>query len=160
VSIKVMGAVWDHADANGTMLLLLLALADYSNEAGLSWPSVATLARKIRRSRRQTFTLLHQAEQLGLLSRDSGGKKGEHKRSNHYRLTLPMGEADSTGAMHSTHPTGEVGSTSTGEAHSTPPVKPTAPKPSGNRQVNRHLFARTSRAIETDYDSVFDRGSA
>jgi len=154
MSIAVMSRVWQDADADGTMLLLLLALADYSNDAGLSWPSVATLARKIRLKRRQTFTLLREAEKLGLLVCDSGGKKGEPKRSNRYRLTLPTRAADRTGALDRTDAPGD---TTTGAVQRTLPVRPTAPKPSRNHQKNRHSFSAPLRvAVKTDYDSVID----
>lgn len=135
MSVRVMSAIWDGAEADGTMLLLLLALADYSNDAGLCWPSVATLARRIRRGRRQTYDLLAEAERRGLVTRDSGGRKGEPKRSNRYTLTVPMGAAQRTGAVDRT-----------GAADRTPPVQPaapvpvqsTAPKPSIEPSRNRH----------------------
>ena len=52
MSIKVMTNVWSHSTQKGGCLLLLLALADFSNDEGLCWPSVSTLAHKSRLSRR------------------------------------------------------------------------------------------------------------
>ncbi|MEO6080645.1 MAG: helix-turn-helix domain-containing protein [Steroidobacteraceae bacterium] len=53
VSIKIMSLVWDRFDASGGELLLALALADFADENGGSiWPSVNTLMRKTRQSRR------------------------------------------------------------------------------------------------------------
>ena len=48
MSIRLMDAVWNGAPYKGTDLLLLLALADYANDAGLCWPTLKTLSKKAR----------------------------------------------------------------------------------------------------------------
>lgn len=134
MSIKVMSAIWDRAGADGTMLVLLLALGDYSNDAGVCWPSITTLARRIRRTPRQTYRLLEEAEALGLLARDSGGKRGEPKRSNRYQLQLPTPDMHVTGDA---NVTGDTNDTGTPDMRVTPPLTPMSPKPSMNRHGNR-----------------------
>jgi hypothetical protein len=52
MSIKVMSRVWDESKAQGTKLLVLLAIADFSNDEGYAWPSMATVAKKARMSLR------------------------------------------------------------------------------------------------------------
>ena len=51
MSIKVMTYIWDNSKASGSELLLLLAIADHSADDGYCWPTIETLAKKIRMSR-------------------------------------------------------------------------------------------------------------
>lgn len=67
MSIKVMTRVWEQADYKGGALLLLLALADHSDETGISWPGIAVLSRKARLTERQTISLLHNLVNEGAL---------------------------------------------------------------------------------------------
>lgn len=152
MSIRVMSAVWERMDVDGTLLLLMLALADHANDAGVCWPSVVTLSHKIRRSRARTFELLRKAEGMGLLThvRGLGG------RANQYQLTIGEGPA-----LRTVQPSGRSGDSDAAPSEDSDlRVQPTGPQSSGNHQKNRHSSARTSRAGETNYDSVFDRGSA
>ena len=48
MSIKVMTAVWEYSAHKGSDLLLLLAIADHADDAGVAYPSVPNLARKTR----------------------------------------------------------------------------------------------------------------
>ena len=43
-----MAYVWQHSQHDGNELILLLAIADFANEHGIAWPSIATLARRAR----------------------------------------------------------------------------------------------------------------
>lgn len=52
MSVKLMSEVWGASNQKGDRLLVLLALADYSNDEGYCWPSQTTLAEKTRCSRR------------------------------------------------------------------------------------------------------------
>lgn len=52
MSIKVMSKIWDESKEHGPRLLTLLALADFANDEGIAWPSMSTLAHKIRVQRR------------------------------------------------------------------------------------------------------------
>lgn len=49
MSIELMNHVWKHADVTGSELLVLLVLADYSNEQGVCWPSLNTIGQKARK---------------------------------------------------------------------------------------------------------------
>jgi hypothetical protein len=123
VSVKVMSAVWEHVPADGSLLLLLLALADFADDGGQSWPSVRTLAHRVRLSPRRTFELLHDAEERGLIARESGGGN----RSNRYRITIPTPAEDRTGATGRTPAEDRTPTPATGR---TGPLRRAAPEPS------------------------------
>jgi len=54
-----MARVWEHSRHKGSALLLMLAIADHAHDDGTgAWPSVPTLAKKIRMSPRQVTRLL------------------------------------------------------------------------------------------------------
>src|SRR5262245_23248813 len=48
MSVKVMAHVWAHSWCAGTELLTVLALADWADDDGWSWPSLPKLAKKTR----------------------------------------------------------------------------------------------------------------
>lgn len=54
MSLQAYNAVWQHSTARGTDLLVLLALADFADEKGWSYPSIDALANKARISQRAT----------------------------------------------------------------------------------------------------------
>jgi len=77
MSIKLMADVWEHADAKGSELLLLLAIADNANDSGEAWPGVKTLAKKTRLSKRNVQYLIRRLEIKGLLQVEEGkGPRG------------------------------------------------------------------------------------
>lgn len=67
MSIDVMTLVWKFAPYEGNTLLTLLALADWSNDDGVSWPSLDTLAKKCRQSKRNVMRCLDRLEEDGCL---------------------------------------------------------------------------------------------
>lgn len=92
VSIRVMTQVWDRSSQKGSPLLLMLAIADNANDAGEAWPSVATLAKKVRMSERAVHYLIERVKASGELQVDEGG--GRH-HTNLYKITL-KGEVEIT----------------------------------------------------------------
>lgn len=92
MSIKYMTCVWEKSKQTGTNLLLLLALADHANDAGVCWPGIPHLARKVRRSERQTKRLIQQLIASGELEVAEGGGRGH---TNLYKILLdPHGNGD------------------------------------------------------------------
>ncbi len=84
-----MSAVWRHSQQKGSGLLLLLSLADYANDRGVAFPSVETLAQKVRMSPRNVQILLRKLEADGeLIIEPNAGPRG----ANSYRLNLRGGE--------------------------------------------------------------------
>jgi hypothetical protein len=94
MSIKVMAWVWENAQASGTDLLALLALADFANDEGKSiFPKMKTLAMKIRMSERQTRRIVHDLVQAGhLIQVREGGWNGKSNCTNEY--AIPLGGTD------------------------------------------------------------------
>lgn len=85
MSIKVMSWVWDHSDASGSELLLLLAIADQANDDGRdAWPSIKTLAQRTRLDERTVRRVLKRLARSGhIIVRPGGGR-----RSNHYDVIM------------------------------------------------------------------------
>ena len=86
MSIKIMSRVWSHSQQRGGELLVMLALADFANDAGESWPSVPTLAQKARLTERQTQRVLKNLEESGELRRTKSN--GGRNRRSHYFVTI------------------------------------------------------------------------
>ena len=146
MGVEASTAVWKRSKHKGTKLVLMLAIADFANDEGVSWPSTVTLAKKIRMSHSFTRIKLKELE-------DSGELKilvpGGGRVSNRYKITL----LDETGTL----PLGRQGGGQAGrqggrqqgggEAGTLPPERQAAgrrasPESSsnhqGNRQVNHH----------------------
>lgn len=121
MSIRVMAMVWDSAPVAGSDLLALLALADWSDDSGRSFPSVAAVAKKVRLSRSQTQRVLHSLIECGLLAVEGNQNGGHPGASRRYRIAMERltGRASATGSAGATgvvdaqdgsHPCAETGS--------------------------------------------------
>lgn len=65
----------------------MLALADFSNDEGWSWPSIPTLAKKARISDRHVRRILKALEEAKVLEVDH---RNGRNNTNRYKLTLPI----------------------------------------------------------------------
>lgn len=85
MSIRIMSAVWETPLADSDKLVLL-ALADWSDDAGHCWPSIAQLAKKTSKSERTVQAAIRSLTEAGHLSRDEvpgrGCKYRVHPRSD------------------------------------------------------------------------------
>lgn len=100
MSIKIMSEVWEHSTSTGTARLVLLAIADHAgDDRREAFPSVSTLARKVRCSERTVqyaITELVAAKELTVL-------KGQGRHGcNVYRITQFHGGAKSAGVQNAT----------------------------------------------------------
>lgn len=78
MSIKMMSQVWEYSSAEGSELLLLLAIADFADDDGFAFPGTSTLAKKIRMSERSVKRLRQKLYEKGELQYLKGGKgKGD-----------------------------------------------------------------------------------
>jgi hypothetical protein len=92
LSKVVEGLVWQRAPYRGEVLLVLLALADWSDDEGYCWPKVMKLALKSRTGRSTAQRALAKLEEDGMieiLTRSRGGigrkvtEKRKQKRIGH-----------------------------------------------------------------------------
>ncbi len=95
MSVKIMAKVWASSHRKDGELLVMLALADFSNDAGESWPSIPTLAQKARLTERQTRRVLRKLEEAGEIRRVKSN--GGRNRRNHYFITLTENPDNITG---------------------------------------------------------------
>jgi hypothetical protein len=87
MSTKITTEVWEHSSAKDSALLLLLALADHADSVHAQcWPSVARLARMIRKSERNTRYLLRKLEEGSHIAVKF---KGSAHQTNVYQILRP-----------------------------------------------------------------------
>jgi helix-turn-helix protein len=89
MSISIMTLVWSESQHKGSELLLLLAIADNANDQGVAYPSLRTLAKKTRMSRRNVIFLIKKLAESGELRVGIGTGP---RRTNTYYVSLPNGE--------------------------------------------------------------------
>lgn len=80
-----MSLVWEHAPYSEGSLLVLLALADWANDQGIAWPSIAALAQKARLQRRRCQYVVRKLETDGFIEIEEGGGRSKQHR---YALNL------------------------------------------------------------------------
>lgn len=90
-----MARVWAHSQRKDGELLVMLALADFANDAGECWPSIPILAAKARLTERQTRRVLSKLEEAGEIRRVKSN--GGRNRRNHYFITLSENPDNVTG---------------------------------------------------------------
>ena len=86
MSVRTMARVWELSSNKGNDLLMLLAIADFSDDEGQAYPSVPTLAKKCRMKPRNASAILAALRASGELEvRLNEGPRG----ANMYRILLP-----------------------------------------------------------------------
>lgn len=89
MSIRLMTKVWDGAPYGGGTLIVLLALADWANDAGERiFPHIETLAEKARLSVKQTRTVLKTLVEDGFLFEGEQTRTGGRGKRLDYRINL------------------------------------------------------------------------
>lgn len=97
MSIQLMSAVWaDQSLTNQGELLVMLALADFANDEGCAWPSLDTLAKKSRFSRRSVQYIIRKLLASKHITKDAGGNGP--KDTNTYKIRVQ--ELHPMGAIH------------------------------------------------------------
>src|SRR3984893_3048594 len=99
MSIRVMTSVWDDARTQAhSELLVLLALADWSNDEGHCWPTISAVATKARLSERAVQQILGRLTASGRIRRIQGGGRG---RANRYQVVIARnGASETVNAIH------------------------------------------------------------
>jgi DNA-binding IscR family transcriptional regulator len=95
MSNKVLNLVWscEHfGTKDGKELLVMLALADWANDDGKAWPSVAQLCKRARISERHWYRIRPKLVKAGFIQiTEKGGpvrNNRNDRRSNLYRIVL------------------------------------------------------------------------
>jgi hypothetical protein len=97
VSVETSNRVWKHSQKGGTPLLLLLALADWSDDWGYCHPSIEQMAVKCRQTERNILNLIADLEQAGEVRRVARGKGGRGKFSGSvYQVIVGMSREEIT----------------------------------------------------------------
>ncbi|WES88810.1 helix-turn-helix domain-containing protein [Dickeya fangzhongdai] len=90
MSSAILGYVWDACAASGiggTKLLIMARLADFSNDEGMSYPGMKTIARQLRAGESTVRTAIGELEADGWLVRENR-RKGNRNTSNVYVLNV------------------------------------------------------------------------
>ena len=93
MSIKVMSWVWDNSPYSGESLLIHLALADWSNDSGISWPTQVKMARKARCSTEHVRRVVKKMQQDGYVTIVSASRGPGS--SHTYKLEYPTSSGES-----------------------------------------------------------------
>jgi len=154
MSIKVQSYVWEHSKAEGSALLLLLAIADFAHDDGSgAFPSVDTLAKKCRQTPRNTQILLRKLEASGELITDP---QASPYGTNLY--TIPMHEQVKTTAQGGENFSGVKNSAQGGEKQRADGVKNSA---QNTHKISPYPLSKSSNeplvesAPPTDFEKVW-----
>ena len=91
MSVITSTRVWKRSTKGGAALLLLLAMADWSDDWGYCYPSLVQMANKCRQTDRNILNLIRELELAGELRRVARGKGGRGKFSGSvYQVTAGM----------------------------------------------------------------------
>lgn len=129
MSVRTMAKVWESSQQAGSDLLMLLAIADFADDDGNAYPSVATLAKKCRMRPRNCQYILRNLEQSGELT--IGVNAGPFG-ANLYRVNLDALGVQSSAGVQSF--AGVQHSAPGGAKDCAKGVQRIAPKPSKNHQ--------------------------
>lgn len=142
MSVQTMAAVWKGSQHGGSALLMMLAIADFSDDKGVAYPAVSTLADKTRMKPRNAHYLLNELQASGeLVIKIAAGPRG----TNLYRIALDrlQGVQPLAGVHHSAGVQPGAGVQAVAGLHHSArggalecanPLHPSAPEPSLNHQ--------------------------
>lgn len=128
-----MTRVWDDETITSPVeRLVLLALADYSNDECRSWPSIARVAQRSLVSERTLYRILSKLKESGKITIESGG--GKHQ-TNVYTITLTNGHPnpDTVSGLRGVTLTSTTPNPVTGDTKPCHPCHPNRQEPSFNR---------------------------
>lgn len=141
MSVRMMARVWDSGIEDRSELLVMLALADFCDDDGKCWPSMARIAEKARTTERGAQKIVRRLEACGWLSVDTGNGRGG---CNRYTLN-PERETPNAVPPNAVHP--EHGDTKPRTGVQKTP-NGGSPEPSGTVK-NRHKDSTDVESVET-----------
>lgn len=155
MSVRTMARVWEHSTHAGSDLLMLLAIADFSDDDGRAYPAVPTLASKCRMTPRNANRVLAALQKSGELEvRQNLGPKG----ANLYQV-MPMGMTATSpltpASPRRARPAPLTPASSTPDAGVPKPLTPASDEPSGNHQGTTKEPSRRARTRKTAMPDSF-----
>lgn len=149
MSIRLMTMIWASGPADSTDKLVLLALADYANDAFECWPSIDALAAKCSLKERGTRQIIRRLEAAGWLSVVVGG--GRHA-CNRYTINPAPHAPLVTDKPGTTCPvqSAERGHSTTERGHSTT-LNPAPHAPEPSRTIKEPAAAAAREQEEPTY---------
>jgi hypothetical protein len=128
MSIRVMTRVWEQSKQQGSALVVLLAIADFANDEGVAYPSVATLGTKARISESQVHWILRKLieEDELTIQRNAGPHRCNLYIITDNRVRSSEGAADNKKRVRPVAPDPSI-DPSGGDAPSVPSSVPTEP---------------------------------
>lgn len=101
MSTKASNWVWECLEElDQAETLVMLALADQANDAGVAWPAQGSLARRARQTDRNVRRVLVKLQRMGLLSVERRSSN-RGRRSNRYQLHIGARIGDPLGSQQS-----------------------------------------------------------
>ena len=85
MSIKLTAKAWE-TNQSGNDLLVLLALCDFSNDEGLSYPSLKTLCNKAKVSKTTLSYILKAYQEIGVITRTRRTRDNNSDTSTLYQI--------------------------------------------------------------------------
>ena len=82
MSVKVMQWAWEQDVGNSTRKVILLALADRSNDDGECWPGISSLSEKCSIPRRTLIRAINELQDKGYLSVIHRAGNGSGRKTN------------------------------------------------------------------------------
>lgn len=152
MSVRTMAKVWEQSQHGGTELLMLLAIADFADDDGNAYPSVATLAKKCRMKPRNANYVLAALQASGELKVTlNGGPRG----ANRYRVMFDaLGVQEIAGVQNRA---GVQSNAPTPAKDCAKPLQPIADEPSLNHQEPPVRAKRSRRSgVEQTLDAWRD----
>ncbi|GAB4402234.1 MAG: hypothetical protein OHK003_29480 [Anaerolineales bacterium] len=102
MSVETSNRVWKQSGKGGTPLLLLLAMADWSDDWGYCHPSIEQMAIKCRQTERNILNLIADLEKSSELRRLVRGKGGRGKGSGSvYQVITGLNQVEITASEQS-----------------------------------------------------------
>ena len=160
MSIRVMTRVWDHSRSRNGERLVLLAIADFADDHGRAFPSVASLRTKSAMSERGVQQAITRLQELGELCVEIGA--GPHGVNVYWvKLSALVPQAEVRTSAAEPAPVEEyTPAESAPPANTAPPQNlrftpaESAPKPSGNRQVTKRESDARLRTVPLERDEA------
>lgn len=140
MSVKVFSLVWEGFLGAGSDLLVMLALADWSDDSGRCWPSIPSIARKVRLSPDQARRVVHRLIKNDFLTVTAGKNGGRSSRRYLIKMDRLTPSMDATPCADAR-----------GSANARPPLAPKQGHPlhsCASRTVNEPLMNRQLIADE------------